>query len=556
MTPESTHRPYGVPAESRPPLGPLAPDLTRATTFAFPTAEDLRAVGSGDQAGEFYPRYGHPAARLFEAQVAEREGADGAVSFASGHAALYAVFCGLLGPGDVLAVSEYVYGGVGAMLVHDVARFGIEVRRFDPFDEASHARALAGGVALVHVETPTNPLVRVLDLERIAGAARRHGALVSVDATLLPPPFQRPVARGADLVVHSATKILGGHSDAHAGVVSGPHALMERLEAFRRRTGAVLGPETAWLLVRSLATLELRTRAASANAERLALALDAIRRRGGPVTRVSYPGLPDHPDHLLARRTMDTFGFMLTFEVAGGLAGAADVFDRFRTVARAGSLGGIETVASLPVHMSHAMVPPGERARAGVTDGLIRLSVGIEPYVTLERRGRRQESVAAFAAEMRAELGLEVALAPDLGAAARASDVIVTCTPSRVPLLGAADVPAGAFVAAVGSDNPAKQELAPALFVGSRLVTDITEQCARVGELHHAIAAGLMTAQDVYGELGEIVAGRTPGRTSDADVIVFDSTGTALQDVAAAAVAYERAAAGARGAPAAFALGD
>ncbi len=380
----TTERPYGVPAEPRAPQGPVAPDLRRATTFAFPSAEALRAVGAGEQPGEFYPRYGHPAGRAFEARIAEREGADGAVAFASGHAALYAVFCGLLRPGDVLAVSEYVYGGVGAMLAEDIAPFGIMVRRFDPFDDASVERALAGGAALVHVETPTNPLLRVLDLGRIAARAREHGALVSVDATLLPPPFQRPLAYGVDLVIHSATKILGGHSDAHAGVVSGRHALVARLEAFRRRTGAVLGPDTAWLLLRSLSTLALRTRAASANAGRLAHFLDAMRRTEGPVTRVHYPGLPDHPDHARARETLETFGFMLTFEVAGGLAGAVAVYDRLQAIARAGSLGGVETVASLPVHMSHAMVPPDARARAGVVDGLIRLSVGVEPYEQIE----------------------------------------------------------------------------------------------------------------------------------------------------------------------------
>ena len=186
----------------------------------------------------------------------------------------------------------------------------------------------------------------------------------------------------------------------------------------------------------------------------------------------------------------------------------------------------------------------------------LRYLARVLPVERVHAFGRREESVARFAAEMRDELGADVVPAPDLAAAARASDVIVTCTPSRTPLLGTADVSPGAFVAAVGSDNPAKRELAPVLVAASRLVTDITEQCARVGELHHALAAGLMTVQDVYGELGAIVAGRTPGRTSDADVIVFDSTGTALQDVAAAAVAYERAAEDAGFAPAAFALGD
>lgn len=155
--------------------------------------------------------------------------------------------------------------------------------------------------------------------------------------------------------------------------------------------------------------------------------------------------------------------------------------------------------------------------------------------------GRREESARRYAAEMGEALGVEVVPAPDLATAARASDVIVTCTPSRAPLLGGGDVSPGAFVAAVGSDNPEKQELAPALVAASVVVADITAQCVRVGEVHHAISAGLMTAADVYGELGEIVAGRKPGRRSEAEVIVFDSTGTALQDVAAAAAAYERA---------------
>jgi len=155
--------------------------------------------------------------------------------------------------------------------------------------------------------------------------------------------------------------------------------------------------------------------------------------------------------------------------------------------------------------------------------------------------GRGDDRVRRYAAEMQAELGVEVVVVNDLATAARRSDVVVTCTPSRAPLLGAGDVSPGTFIAAVGSDNPEKQELAPALVARAVVVADITEQCARVGELHHAIAAGLMTAQDVYGELGEVVAGRKPGRTSATDVVLFDSTGTALQDVAAAALAYERA---------------
>jgi methionine-gamma-lyase len=380
----TTHRPYGCREDSAPPLGPLAPDLTRATTFAYPTAEELRAVGANELPGEFYPRYGHPTGRLFEKKVAELEGADGAVSFASGLAALHGVFCGLLQAGDVVAASCFVYGGVDAIVAEDLPRFGIKVRRFDPFDEDSMERAIEGAVKLIHVETPTNPLSRVVNLKRIVDFARRCGAWVSVDATFLPPPFQRPLAHGADLVMHSATKILGGHSDAQGGIVSSRHELLERLEGFRRRTGAILAPDTAWLLVRSLATLELRTRKAAENASRLASFLDELRTKGGQVARVHYPGLPHHLDHDVAREYMETFGFMLAFEVAGGLPEAIRVYDRLRVIARAVSLGGFDTLASIPLHTSHAMIPSEDRRRAGIADSLIRLSVGIERYEVLE----------------------------------------------------------------------------------------------------------------------------------------------------------------------------
>jgi len=380
---KNTYRPYGSRADPTPPLGPLAPDLVRATTFAYTSAEELRAIGEGERPGDFYPRYGHTAGRLFEAKVAELEGADGAVSFASGMAAVHAMFLGLLRAGDAIAVSRHLYGGVEALVSEDLPRFGIDVHRFDPFDEASLNGVTSAKVKLIHVETPTNPLCRVVSLKRIVDVARRGGAWVSVDATFLPPPFQRPLAHGADLVMHSATKILGGHTDVLAGVVSGRHELLEPIEAFRRRTGAILAPDLAWLLVRSLATLELRTREAAENASKLAHFLDELGTKSGQVVRVHYPGLPHHPDHDTARETMRTSGYVLAFEVAGGLPGAIRVYDRLRVIARAVSLGGIESLASIPLHTSHAMMTPDERQRVGIADGLIRLSVGIEPYETL-----------------------------------------------------------------------------------------------------------------------------------------------------------------------------
>jgi methionine-gamma-lyase len=374
-------RPYGCRGERLPPLGPLAPDLTRSTTFAGKSAEEVRALAAGEVAGEFYPRYGHPNGRRLEARMAELEGADGAVAFASGMAALHAVFCGLLGSGDVVAAARDLYGGTLGLLKHDLPRLGIEVRPFDPFSAQEIATALRAPTKLVHVETPTNPLSRVVDVERIVAAARECGALVCVDATFLPPPLQQPLRHGADLSMHSATKFLGGHSDVLGGVVSGRHELMERLEAFRRRTGGVLGPQTAWLLERSLATLELRARRASETARRLA----GFLAESGLVLRVHYPGLPDHPDAAVCARQMKCPGSVLAFDVAGGLEAAAAVYDRFRVIARAVSLGGVETVALLPLHTSHPQSTAEERAAVGISDGTIRLSVGLEPYEELER---------------------------------------------------------------------------------------------------------------------------------------------------------------------------
>lgn len=376
---------YGTPDLLERSDGPITIPVVRSTTFAHPDAESLRAVMTGEAVGEIYPRYGHVPGRAFEARIAALEGADGAVAFASGMAALTAMLLGLADSGDAVAVSRQVYGGLDALLTHDLPRLGIEARRFDPFTSGELKEVLADGkVRVVHVETPTNPLCRVVDLTAAAEAAHAAGALLTVDATFQPPPLQRPLAHGADLVMHSATKILGGHSDVLAGVVSGRHELLERLDGFRRRTGAALAPDAAWLLHRSAATLEVRARRAAETAAALAAFLDGVRADGGPVERVHYPGLPEHPDHAVAARQMETFGFMLSFEARGGLDGAVAVYDRLQHIARAVSLGGVESVASLPLHTSHSYISPEDRAAAGVQDGLIRLSIGLEDAEELQ----------------------------------------------------------------------------------------------------------------------------------------------------------------------------
>ncbi|MBI5850423.1 MAG: aminotransferase class I/II-fold pyridoxal phosphate-dependent enzyme [Planctomycetes bacterium] len=373
-------RPYGTPRPHEARRGPLAPDLRRATSHAFGDAAALRAHGDRSVHGDFYPRYGHANARAFESFVAELEGADGAVSFASGMAAMHGVLCGLASHGDRIAIARQVYGGTTNLATKDLPRFGIEVETFDALDPASLGAALVRPARMVVVETPVNPTLRLVDLQRIAAIAHSRGALLVVDGTFAPPPIQRSLTLGTDLVVHSATKFLGGHSDVLAGVVAGAHPLLVGIEAFRARSGAILAPDPAWLLCRSAETHALRVAAQQDAALWIAQELRARVSPRGPLLAVSHPALPDHPDAALRARQMPGGGGALVLiEVLGGLPGAMAAFDRFAVVARAPSLGGVETNASIPAHTTHAALSPEQRRELGIGEGAIRLSIGLEP---------------------------------------------------------------------------------------------------------------------------------------------------------------------------------
>ena len=372
-------RAYGTPRAPKARRGPLSPVVSRATSHAFVDAETVRAFGEREVHGEFYPRYGHANARAFESFVAELEGADGAVSFASGMAAIHAAILGLCGQGDRVLVARQVYGGTSGLAREELPRFGVHVEWFDALDPDSLEQALGEPARLCVVETPVNPTLRLVDLERVAKSCHARGALLLVDGTFAPPPIQRALSLGVDLVMHSATKFLGGHSDTLAGVVAGRHELLGRLEAFRSRTGAILSPDTAWLLARSAETHALRVVAQQESAQWLASQLVERVGPSGPLLAVAHPGLSDHPDAALRARQMPGGGgALVSIEVAGGLAGAMAAFDRFEVVARAPSLGGIESNASLPAHTTHAALSPAARAALGIGEGMIRISVGLE----------------------------------------------------------------------------------------------------------------------------------------------------------------------------------
>ena len=369
---------YGTPRPHHPPIGPLSPPLVRSSTAGQPDAEALRAHGSAERAGDFYQRLGHPNCRGFESLVAELEGADGAVSFASGMAAISAALSAHLRAGDRLLVAEEIYGGTSAFATHDLVRFGVRVDRFSALDAAQLRERLREPARLVVFESPINPTLRVADIPAIVALCRTAGATTVFDGTFAPPPIQKALALGIDLVVHSATKFFGGHSDVLAGVVAGSHELLAPIEAFRRRTGGVLAPDPAWLLQRSWPTLHLRLAAQQQNALAVAQGLAAMAAEGR-VAAVTYPGLPGHPDHERIARQMTGPGCMIAVELHRGLPGARAVFDRLRRIARAASLGGVESLATLPAFTTHASLTPEQRRAAGIPDGLMRIAVGLEP---------------------------------------------------------------------------------------------------------------------------------------------------------------------------------
>jgi len=342
------------------------------------TAEDIRAHGAGEKHGDFYPRLGHRNGRVFESHVANLEQTDGAVAFSSGMAAIHAAILAHCGNGDRLLLANHIYGGTANLARDDLPRFGIQVERFDALDLRSLEQALATVARMVVLETPINPTLRLVDLRRAAEICHQNDALLLVDATFAPPPIQQTASLGVDLTVHSATKYLGGHSDVLAGVVAGTHEVLAPVAAFRSHTGGILGPDAAWLLCRSMPTLPLRLAAQQAAAGEVARGLLAAKAEGAPLLSVSYPGLPEHQDHGLMREQMSGGGCLVTLEVAGGLDRAQVVFDALEVVAKAPSLGGVESLASLPCFTTHAAVPPEERQQAGIGNGMIRISVGLE----------------------------------------------------------------------------------------------------------------------------------------------------------------------------------
>lgn len=353
--------------------GAVRPPVYNSTTFT-PVANS----GAGPDPAALYTRYGrNPTLYRVEHQLAALEDAEAGILFSAGMAALSSA-CLALGGGGIVGLGN-LYGGTDELLTEQLPRLGYHTRLLIPDEMDRLDAVLAEGAGLVIVESPTNPDLAVQDLAALAEQVHARGARLLVDNTFATPVNQRPLALGADMVVHSATKYLGGHSDLTAGAALGSAELIRELDDWRRQLGQTPSPETADLLGRSLATLELRMQRHNANALYLAQRLA----EHPAVARVHYPGLTTAPDHAVAARQMDGFGGMLAFDIHGDLDTASGVLDRLALFVNAPSLGGVESLATQPTLTSHGGITREQRHRRGIDDGLIRLSVGIEDPLDL-----------------------------------------------------------------------------------------------------------------------------------------------------------------------------
>lgn len=356
------------------PEGAVSPPIAQGTNAAAASGEDFHAVATDPLNPEFYNRHGNANHEQVAALVAGLEGAERAVLTASGMGAVTTAVLGLIGAGDHVVGQRSMYAGVSSLLLNLLPRLGFECTMVDQTDVGAFEQAIDPSTSLVLLETPSNPRLEVTDIAAVADLARSHGALTLADNTFATPINQRPLELGADLVWHSATKYMGGHSDLMAGVVAGPGALIERIWETSQVAGSVLSPFNAWLLLRGLRTLSLRVERHNANAMAIAQALESH----PSVSRVYYPGMPGDPGHEVARRQMTGFGGVLAFELEAGYEAADAFIDQLRLASRAASLGSVSSLVVHPAAMWAHALTPAQLEQARVSPGLVRFATGIE----------------------------------------------------------------------------------------------------------------------------------------------------------------------------------
>ena len=367
-------------AEAGPfPYGAAVVPIVQSATFTYPDLDAWQSAALGQSPGHIYSRNSNPTLDVLEQKIAALDGTESAAGFSTGMAAISSTVFALLSPGDRVVSIRDSYGGTNVLFTDILPRFSIATQLCETTDVAGIEAEIARRCSLLYLETPTNPTLKVVDIERLSRAAHRSGAIVATDNTFATPVNQRPAALGSDLVIYSATKFLAGHSDVLGGLVSGRADLVRRIHRFREITGATLHAEAAYAILRGMKTLALRMARHNANAQAIAAHLA----RHPKVAAVYYPGLPDDPGHATARRQMAGYGGVLSFVPRGARPQLATVLARLRLAQRAAHLGGVATTAGPPALTSHVELTAEERARAGIPESLIRYSAGIEDAADL-----------------------------------------------------------------------------------------------------------------------------------------------------------------------------
>lgn len=359
-----------------PNTGALSTPIYQTSTFVFQNAEQGASRFAGEEPGYIYTRLGNPTQTQVEDKIAVLECAEAALATASGIGAIAAAMWTILSSGDHIVASNAIYGCTFALLNEQMKKFNIEATFVDSTNPENIREAMRPNTKIVYIETPSNPTLTLTDIRAAADIAHNGNAVLMVDNTFMSPYGQRPIELGADIVVHSATKFINGHGDVIAGFVAGKKDYIDkvRFEGVKDITGACISPFNAWLIIRGLKTLGVRVERHCENAMKIAKHLE----KHPMIEKVFYPGLESHPQYELAKSQMDTFGAVISFEIKGGVEAGRQVMNNVKLCSLAVSLGDVETLIEHPASMTHSPIPAEERLAFGITDGLIRLSVGLE----------------------------------------------------------------------------------------------------------------------------------------------------------------------------------
>jgi len=355
-------------------LGASTPPIVNSVTFAYKDLDEWYDVATGKKKGHIYSRNTNPTIEVLEEKISTLENAEAATAFSTGMAAISNTLFTLLSPGDRVVSIKDSYGGTSKIFLDFLTRFNVDVQLCETTDHEELEAEIDKGCKVLYLETPTNPTLKILDLKRLITAAKKVNGIVVVDNTFATPINQNPISLGADLVIHSATKFLGGHSDAMGGLLCGKKTLIDSIFHFREINGASLQPMAAYLLARGMKTLELRVRRQNESALEIARFL-----QGHPkVNQVFYPGLLTHPGHEIAKKQMSGFGGMLSFSLQGGFETVKIFLPKLKLAHLAASLGSVHTLAGTPRTTSHVEASEEQRKMLGIPESLIRYSVGIE----------------------------------------------------------------------------------------------------------------------------------------------------------------------------------